>query len=428
MAQAIPLAQQLRRQLVWIGLALSIGCLLLMAVFATLLEEIGNTQLMQLEARTISEYAQRHPQQPLPQAGTIKAWRSWEEIPVDIRQHFDHEALKKGQLLNFDQTQANENSRYIELIYYPSDQGNGPALYVASVYQGAEAERLFADITSTAVQQILGFTLVIMFSLLIVILWLFHRALAPLKLLSRWATALNDAPNQAIDINFPITELNEIADQLRQGVAKVRRSNEREQQFLKHASHELRTPLAVIQASLDTLQYQVAADSPVLRPVERAQKASRRMIQLSDTLLWLARESDKTIPRSPVALLPLCQHLLEDHRYLLRGRPISTQLQVCDTCINIEAPLLSIVLANLVRNACQHSGVTESGLGEIHIQLDEQQLQISNPVNPEQLSGEQSFGLGLELVQRICQKLGWAFSFELSNQQAQVCIHFQPSS
>jgi len=419
---AIPLARQLRRQLIWIGLTLSIACLLLMVVFVSLLSRTTNVHLMQLEARTIAQYAQQYPDKPLHQAGSTRAWRSWQSIPESIRQHFDHAALKDGQLLDVELETADNGTRYIELLRYQPE--TGPALYLASIYQGEDAELAFTALISDAFQQIFWVTLVIMLSLLVVITWLFRRALMPLKLLSQWANDLNRSPDQAIDIHFPVTELNDIASQLREGVDKVRASNEREQQFLKHASHELRTPLAVIQASLDTLEFQTPAQSPQNRPLERAQKASSRMIQLSDTLLWLARESDKTIPVTPVALQPLCQQLVDDHRYLLRGRPIRLHQQVTDTTVEIEAPLLSIVLANLIRNACQHSGVTESGQGEIHIQLDGQQLRITNPVDPQQRSGDQSFGLGLELVQRICKKLGWGFNFQLSEQQAEVTVQF----
>jgi len=420
---AIPLARQLRRQLIVIGSVLSLGCLLLILTLVTSLSENINQQWMQLEAQALAIRAVEQPDQPLPQGESLKAWRSWSEIPTHIRNAFDDSLLVDGRLRQAEIESANGEPIYLEMLYH---QPEGlPAIYLVSVYRGAVVEDTFTNIISHALQQTLLTTLLILLCLFLVIAWLLRRTMAPLRLLSQWAEQLNQQPEQAIDINFPITELNEIADQLRDGVDQVRASNQREQQFLKHASHELRTPLAVVQASLDTLQFQTSDDSPAQRSISRALKASGRMMQLSEALLWLARESDKTIPRSALALPPLCEQLVDDHRYLLRGRAIHIQQQVAPLTLEIEAPLLTIVLANLIRNACQHSGVTDQGVGEILIQLDGQQLQITNPVDPQMRSGDQSFGLGLELVERICHKLGWTFRFQLSEHQAQVLVTFQ---
>ena len=422
---AIPLARTLRRQLLWIGLAMTLGCLTLVFGFVVNAIEITTDNLMRLEAEAIVQEAKAKPEAPLPNSKRLSAWRNWQEIPEAFRQYFNHEEVLLGTPVEALIELEKGEFEYLYLLHYQNDEFG--SLYLLSHHSEQEIESAITPLLNSATGQSLLLTLVILTVLFIVIAWLIRRTLEPLKLLSDWSKQLNQQPDNAIDINFPITELNEIAQQLRQGVDQVREANDREQQFLKHASHELRTPLAVIQASLDTVNLQLSyskpsnsqapADSPARRPIQRALKASERMIQLSDTLLWLARESDKTIPKEVVDVKALCTQLVSDHQYLLHQKQLEIKPLITVESIEIEAPLFSIVLANLVRNALQHSSD-----GEVTIQLDQHSLQISNPAQDECDNSEPGFGLGLQLVQRICQKTGWDFTFQHKDRQVQVTI------
>ena len=207
---------------------------------------------------------------------------------------------------------------------------------------------------------------------------------------------------------FPIEELNNIAAQLHEGVGRIQAFNQREQQFLKHASHELRTPLAIIQASLDTLNLQSNETS---RPaVQRALKASANMRRLSAALLWLARESERPVDKSCIAVRDLCEQIINDHRYLLNNRQIDICSDISVDTLHIESDLFSIVVANLVRNAFMYSAN-----GVIELKVSANGLHIANPVQAEARSEKYNyspgFGLGLQLVQRICSRLDWQFVF-----------------
>lgn len=412
---AVPLATSLRRQLIWIGLAFAISSLLLMFSFAVYSVDMTSNSMMRLEAESIAREAQQSPQQPLPQSRTLSAWHSWSEIPDSILQHFTDTTLTPNEPLEAEIKTAAGETDYLYLLHHQSTQYGD--LYVSSYHTASEVEEIIVNLLGSALIQALGLTLLILLVLFIVIAWLIRRTLEPLNLLSQWATELNQQPDKAMVINFPITELNQLALHLRQGVDSVRTVNEREQQFLKHASHELRTPLAVIQASLDTLSLQTQADSPAQRSTQRALKASNRMIQLSDTLLWLARDADKTIAKEALNAAALSRQLVDDHRYLISAKTIEVQQHYQEEEITVEVPLLSIVLSNLIRNAFQHSGD-----GVIRIELNHNSLVISNPVDDDLASEQQGFGLGLQLVQRICQKLGWQFSFQLDKAQARVQV------
>ncbi len=67
------------------------------------------------------------------------------------------------------------------------------------------------------------------------------------------------------------------------------------------------------------------------------------------------------------------------------------------------------MLTNLVRNAFQHGGS-----GEIRITLSQAQFEVTNRLEDENITHDSeqqtSFGIGLEVIDRVCQNQGWRFT------------------
>ncbi len=412
----VPLAQTLRRQLLWIGAALASGCLILIFSLGIYSAETLSDKLMWLEAESV---VSQSPDAPLPRTPGLSAWRTWQDVPADLQNVFDISNLKPGDSLETQRITATGQPEYLYLLFI-EDSRHG-TLYLVSLHPADQIDTLLDEFLNETLLQAALFTLIIMFLVFLIIAWVLRRTLEPLTLLSDWAGQLKSDPHEASDIHFPISELNLIARQLQEGVCHVQAVNEREKQFLKHASHELRTPLAVIQASLDTLQIHTE-NTASSRPVNRALKASNRMMQLSEALLWLARESNKTIPRTQINCQAFCNQLISDHEYLLQGRQTEIRQHILTPVLTIEEPLFTVVLANLIRNACQHSAP-----GTISLHLDSHGISLTNPAEPEQPSPAPGFGLGLQLVERICHKLGWQFRFRTDQDTAVASVYWDRS-
>lgn len=425
--QAVSIANSIKRQLIWLGSMLSLACVLLMFGFVLYFMESTTNIFMRLEAQSIINQAQLNPAKPLPQTPTFSAWVNWQDIPQAIRDNFANRQPSSNQIVESEVVNDQGELEFLYLMHH-SDSNFG-SLYLMSRHGEQELETALVGLISSAFTQSLTITLLIMALLFLVIGWLLKRSMEPLEMLSKWAQRLNQNPDQAIDTDFGITELNSIASQLQQGVKHVREANERERHFLKHASHELRTPLAIIQASLDTLNLQSAQQPTAQRSIQRALTASKKMIQLSNTLLWLARESDQTLSdsklkpqRADISLI--CSQLIEDHYYLLHPDiKVQSNYQIKTLCI--EVPLLSIVMANLIRNAFENS--TQ---GPIEILITSHFFSIRNPISPDfsglldEPQNQKGFGLGLQLVQRICDKVAWQFDFQQSQTAATATIRW----
>ena len=66
------------------------------------------------------------------------------------------------------------------------------------------------------------------------------------------------------------------------------------------------------------------------------------------------------------------------------------------------------------------------GNGDISITLTEHQFEVSNRLEDENIANDSeqqtSFGIGLELIERICQNQGWQFTHETNNNEFNVKV------
>jgi signal transduction histidine kinase len=189
---------------------------------------------------------------------------------------------------------------------------------------------------------------------------------------------------------------------------------EREQAFTEDASHELRTPLAIIASAAELL-----AEEPELAPaarerVLRIRRASGQMQSLIEALLFLAR-GESGGAAQPCALDQIVREAVEG---VAAGAAIkSLQLNVdVEPVVVAGAPvMIACIVNNLLLNA-----VNFTQEGTIDVKLTPTEFTVRDTgigIPPKDLSriferryrGAQSrgLGLGLYLVSRICQRLGW---------------------
>ncbi|HBR98087.1 MAG TPA: hypothetical protein DD979_12020 [Gammaproteobacteria bacterium] len=412
------LAQQVRAQLLWVGVGLFFACLVLMLIFAIHATSITVGSLMQLEANSLLRQLKEDPESPLPQGQSLSAYRQWQDIPQTIRDYFGEQPAS-GEVRELTVEDGEQGMIYLYLLRHADE--DLAEIFLLSHHDQAEMAVFAEAFFKSALQQAFWLTVIIFVGLFFLVHWLIRRTAEPMAWLSTWAAALGENPARATAPDSPIEEVNQLAEQLREGIDRIHAYNLREREFLSYASHELRTPLAIIQASLDTLELQQAP--PHHAAVQRAQRASATMRRLSSALLWLARESTRPIPKEPVNVGALCDQIIHDHRYLLQGRNITLSTDIASETLAIERELLAIVVANMVRNAFQHSAE-----GEINLKATAERLSLSNPVAPQDKASTTNHrtnnGLGLQLVQRICDKLGWQLHIEQSPAHICVTVHW----
>ena len=325
------------------------------------------------------------------------------ELPKDLR-HLDpgfHEVFRE-QLSYHAMVEVVDGRRYV-LLQDQSDFEERERVLFAVVLVGF--------VLSLALAVFLGWVLA-------------RRVMAPVVRLARQVRhrdqLLGLAPPLAPD--YAADEVGELAVAFDATLGRLRQALNRERLFTSDVSHELRTPLMVLASSCELLLENPAIDQRGRAQVERIARACGEMRELVQTFLMLARAQREDGGMSPQSTL---SQVAEDLVGLWGGpiRQKGLELifdagQPLDTRYN--ATFLHAVMGNLLRNALHYTEqgfirlsleprgfvVEDSGVG---IPEEKREAMFEPFVRGNEKRGE-GLGLGLSLVQRICEDQGWSVS------------------
>lgn len=250
-----------------------------------------------------------------------------------------------------------------------------------------------------------------------------QRVVRPLSLLAGDIAALKPgAPGQRIRVDpRGSAELHTIANSLNDYLARNEQFVERERVFISTASHELRTPVAVITGAAELALEQPGLPERARQQMLRVQRTAEDVEELIELLLVLARDPARLAARAErIALDQLLPQIIEDHRHLLGDKDLTVSLQAAP--VDLVAPLAVVqaAIGNLLRNAIENSG-----RGSIQLELTSAGvLTLRDPghgMSPEEIAAiharmarglrNEHGGIGLELVARLCEHLGWTLQF-----------------
>ncbi|MDZ7869543.1 MAG: HAMP domain-containing sensor histidine kinase [Rheinheimera sp.] len=264
-----------------------------------------------------------------------------------------------------------------------------------------------------------------------------RRAVAPVAELAK-AVAELDLEHLSTDDHkridsgrFGDDEVGVLAGAIEKTLERINAFVTRERDFTSAASHELRTPITVITGALELLAQSDLAERDV-QALDRVRRATLDMTTTIEMFLCLARETDDGLYAEQFLLTPLVRRAIDLQRHLLSGKSVDVEIEHLDNpsvCGHQQA--FFIAVNNLVRNAFEH---TYAGQGPISILIKQQELLITNQLNTNQqhrdvggqfaLTGPSShgYGLGLGIVQRLCERNGWSFSLLVDEQRVVACL------
>jgi signal transduction histidine kinase len=252
-------------------------------------------------------------------------------------------------------------------------------------------------------------------------LWLAGLGIAPVTELARAvAHATPEHPPRLARVSGPGDEIDELADAFDRYLARLAAFIERERAFAADASHELRTPLASIRGAAEVL-----AEDPALTPaqaerVARIARAAEEMGELIAALLLLSREENPPTD-IPCDAARIVRDSIERYRGMASARQTHIQTELPPS-IQLAAPpaYFAIVVANLVHNAVAHTRN-----GQVTVSLDTHAFIVRDTgsgIAPEHIdhvfkrhfrgAGSTGAGIGLSLVKRICERLGWHIALD----------------
>ena len=277
----------------------------------------------------------------------------------------------------------------------------------------AQEQALTDHIISETVMRLITPILLGFLVLLGLFYWIIRRGLRPLSELNRAIGQRSPLNLQPIQVKKAPAEITPVVNSINTLMHTLEDSLNKERHFTGNAAHELRTPLAVI----DTLaQTAIKTQDPSILPkIKAAADHARRQIE---QLLTLARlDANAGLNKTTaVNLYAMCQTVSAD-LFNVHAKAVEIQLHGdTNSFVQSTPEMLYILLKNIIDNAVNHT--PEHGTVRIDVGASPQpSVQITDTgtgIAPEQLARiterfyraeqkHEGFGIGLSIVQRICQ-------------------------
>ena len=303
---------------------------------------------------------------------------------------------------------------HVAVIAIDNKQSRGFVVFDVAGIEASSSEDWWLLLIISSVVGTLG---MVGFGLGIIVM---QRAVAPVTQLAKAVGEINpeklsSEDHKRIDSSrFTDDEVGMLAKTIEQTLERISAFVTRERYFTSSASHELRTPITVITGALELLeQSQLSATD--MKTLDRVRRATLDMKSTIEMFLCLARETDEGLYDEQFLVMPLISNAIELQRHLLSRKLVEVEIeQLANPRVYGHPQAFSIAVNNLVRNAFEH---TLEGQGPITIRIEQQQLLVTNQrvsTTAEQYSPSDAsphgYGLGLGIVQRLCERNGWSFS------------------
>jgi signal transduction histidine kinase len=251
--------------------------------------------------------------------------------------------------------------------------------------------------------------------------------------------ALNSfSVNQQQSINLgktDISEFEELNTVISTLTEKTRHDYRVLKEFTENASHEIQTPLAVIQTKLDELLQTPELTEMQASQIHLASVAVQKLGKLNKSLLLLTKiENRQFSDKVEVSLPEIIYGQLQQSEDFIQAEKLTIELEIKENIQVLADPLLvEILVSNLLSNAIKHN--VKNGL--IKIKLSENSLIFINTgdaINfpPTQLfdrfrkanKTSYSLGLGLAIVQSICEQNNWGIQYDVQNNMHTLKVDF----
>lgn len=232
---------------------------------------------------------------------------------------------------------------------------------------------------------------------------------------------------------------------LTRDLAAEREASFNQRQFMGTVSHEFRTPLAIICAALENLQLSESdVDSPRLSRYQKIERATERLIQLTDNCLTDARLSvgATALYLQPTDLMRLLSsaaslvHISDAHQLVLTVNGDPEAVAACHCQVLVDSAMMRIAMSNVIDNAIKYSNG-----GDIRIDCSVSDAKVTvlicdqgtgiGTLEPDAIfqryrrgnSSKHGTGLGLFVAQQIANASGGSLKLLRSTAQGS-CFEF----
>ncbi len=257
----------------------------------------------------------------------------------------------------------------------------------------------------------------------------------PIDRLNRSIQAINvNNLREFVTVSQNRDELDTLANNYNQMLARLYRAFEMQRAFVRNASHELKTPLAVLQGKLEELSRAVGKDDRKAKEIVTTLIDDvYRQARLIESLLLLERlQSEVPIHTSPVRVDAVLDATIEELsvKYpALRVEMGIDESVTSDHELTVDAN--PILMRTCIRNLVDNAGLYSSD-GKLSVRISHRSntifLEFANAGGPElpdeifvpffrhpDEQHKQGSGLGLSIVAQIMEKIGGRITYAFAD-------------
>ena len=292
------------------------------------------------------------------------------------------------------------------------------------------------DIIKSVTKSMLITFLILLFSTVLIALFISYYLLAPFRILL--TNIQNFSITQKEPIQFTISrvkEFNKINHFLLEMTSKIISDYQLLKEFTENSSHEFQTPIAIIQGKLENMLEENNLSQSQMNSLIEMQSTLSRLSKMNTSLSLLTKiENHEFNNTEELNLSEILRALLKEYEELLILKKINLSLDLAkDIEISGDRVLVQIMLTNLISNAIRHN--IESG--KISLTLIANTLIIWNSglptdVNPTDFferfkksnQHRNSLGLGLSIVQKIAENYKYNISYQVKDDKHILKLNF----
>lgn len=329
---------------------------------------------------------------------------------VDVSYALSKEAIcYRDSMIYIAEKGETEPARILTTIFKDKDE----RYYELSVYTPTIEKR---DLKEAIFQLLIGLFVVLLITILVINVWVFHQSMKPFYILLDWLEKFRlGKKNDVLDNPTHTTEFRKLNEAVSRFASHSEEMFEQQKQFIGNASHEIQTPLAICQNRLEMLMEDETLSEQQMGEIAKTCQTLEYVSKLNKSLLLLSKiDNSQFASVEKVCLNEILYRYLGDYQEVYDYKGITLDVHEKNTFnITMNGTLAVVLITNLLKNAFVHNIYK----GKIQIEITSSNIRFGNTGKDEHLDEKHIFerfyqgskkegstGLGLAIVDAICRQ------------------------
>ena len=329
---------------------------------------------------------------------------------VDVSYALSKEAIcYRDSMIYIAEKGETEPARILTTIFKDKDE----RYYELSVYTPTIEKR---DLKEAIFQLLIGLFVVLLITILVINVWVFHQSMKPFYILLDWLEKFRlGKKNDVLDNPTHTTEFRKLNEAVSRFASHSEEMFEQQKQFIGNASHEIQTPLAMCQNRLEMLMEDETLSEQQMGEIAKTCQTLEYVSKLNKSLLLLSKiDNSQFASVEKVCLNEILYRYLYDYQEVYDYKEITLDVHEKNTFnITMNGTLAVVLITNLLKNAFVHNIYK----GKIQIEITSSNIRFGNTGKDEHLDEKHIFerfyqgskkegstGLGLAIVDAICRQ------------------------